>query len=340
MNETLRSELGRILVTGATGKVGRTLVSSLLAQDAAVTVLTRAPTTAQGLWPGQPIEVRQGDLTRPDSLGGICNGIDTLIHLASYAPQPGEPDIYNAPSHWPVTAEGTKNLMAQIAGSGVKRLVYLSTIKAMGDQAGSQGHPANESCAPAPDTLYGRAKLAAELDVLAAGAKADIAACVLRLPMVYGMDGEGNLARMITAIEAGRFPPWPRIDNHRSAIHVEDAVAAAILAAQHPASAGQTYVVTDGRGYSTRWIYERILVALGRPAPRWTVPLWALRLVAAGGSLGEQLLSRRMPLTLDGLDKLVGDAWYSSERLTKTLGFTPRHSLETEIPCLVRRMRG
>lgn len=326
-------------MTGATGRVGRLLVSTLLQAGQPVSILTRAPQAALDLWPGQRVDVRLGDLTDPSSLQSVCSGIDTLFHLASYAPRADEPDLYNAPNHWPVTAEGTANLMAEAADSSVKRLVYISTVKAMGDAAGELGRPADETLTPAPDTLYGRAKLAAEKRVLATGQTAGIQASVLRLPMVYGLDDKGNLARLIAAIAARRFPPWPRLDNRRSAIHIEDAVAAAILVARNPASAGQIYCVTDGRAYSTRWIYERILLALGRPIPRWTVPLWALRAAAAGGSIGERLLGRRLPLTLDGLSKLTGDAWYSSEKLERTLGFSPQYSLETEIPRLVRSIR-
>ena len=339
MTDADRTDLGRCLVTGATGRVGRALVAALLADGCPVAVLTRSAKVGRALWTDQAVEVRVGDLTDPASLAGVCDAVDTLFHLASYAPRPDEPDIYNAPGHWPVTAAGTEQIMAQARASGVKRILYISTIKAMGDQSGIQTSPADERTPPMPDALYGRAKLAAEGCVLDTGKAAGIKTAVLRLPMVYGLDNEGNIARMVAAVAAGRFPPWPRIGNHRSAIHVEDAVAAAILAARHPASDGETYCVTDGGTYSTRWIYERIRLALGRPIPRWTVPLWLLRGAAAVGTLGERLLGRRMPLTLDGLAKLNGDAWYSSAKLQTQLGFTPRHTLETEVSRLARRLR-
>ncbi len=261
------SDLGAILVTGATGQVGRTLVSALLRERQRVTILTRSPEVVDGLWPKGSVAVRAGDLTARDSLAGICEGIATVFHLASYAPRPDEPDIYNAPNHWPVTAEGSANLAAAVAASEVRRLVYVSTIKAMGDRAGALGHPAAEDIVPAPDTLYGRAKLAAEQSLLELGRARDIQVSVMRLPMVYGLNDKGNIARMVAAVASGRFPPWPHIENHRSAIHVADAVAAAILIARHPASGGQTYVATDGEGYATRWIYERILTGAGPPHP-------------------------------------------------------------------------
>jgi nucleoside-diphosphate-sugar epimerase len=117
---------------------------------------------------------------------------------------------------------------------------------------------------------------------------------------------------------------------------VGDTVRAALLLAQDPRAAGQVYLVTDGQPYSTRWLYEQIRRALGRPVPRWSVPLWLLKAVAASGSLAERASGRAMPLTRVGLSKLTGDAWYSSDKLQGELGFAPEHRLEEEIPRMVR----
>ncbi|WP_043755867.1 NAD-dependent epimerase/dehydratase family protein [Imhoffiella purpurea] len=340
MTPDAASPLGKVLVTGATGRVGRALVAALLERRCPVAVLTRSPEAARRLWPDGAVEVRLGDLRDPESLTGVGEDIQTLFHLASYAPRPDEPDIYNAPDHWPVTAEGTRNLLSRLDDSPLERILYVSTIKAMGDRAGARGHPADEDTPAEPESLYGRAKLNAEQAVLAWGRARGIQADVLRLPMVYGLEHEGNIVRMIEAVAKGRFPPWPRIHNRRSAVHIQDAVKAALLIAERPQDPGETYCVTDGRAYSTRWIYERIRLALGRPIPAWTVPEWMLKTAAAAGSLIERLLKRRMPLTLEGLSKLTGDAWYSSVKLQRRRGFTPRHSLEDEIPRLVRRMVG
>jgi nucleoside-diphosphate-sugar epimerase len=116
---------------------------------------------------------------------------------------------------------------------------------------------------------------------------------------------------------------------------VDDAVHAALLLAASDAAAGQVYLVTDGQPYSTRWLYERISEALSRPIPGWTVPAWSLQAVAAAGSLAERISGRAMPLTRVGLSKLMGDAWYSSERIGRELGFEPIHDLEQEIPRMV-----
>ena len=325
-----------VLVTGATGKVGRHLVVALLDLGAKVSILTRDPNRALGLWPGQRVDCRGADLTDARTLLGELNDIEVIFHLASYSPAPGEPDIYEAPAHWPVTAEGTRNLVEEAVAAGVRRLVYLSSVKAMGDAAGAGGEPADESTPPAPDTLYGRAKLEAERMVLQAGVEHDLHAAVLRLPMVYGLAGQGNIMRMIDAVARRRFPPWPRIENRRSAIHVDDVVRAALLAASLPQAAGQVYLLSDGGDYSTRWLYEQIRLALGRPAPRWTIPLWLLTTAARAGSAVERITGRAVPLTRSGLSKLTGDAWYNSGKIRRDLGFEPRHHLDEAIRGMVR----
>ncbi|HYN76547.1 MAG TPA: NAD-dependent epimerase/dehydratase family protein, partial [Lamprocystis sp. (in: g-proteobacteria)] len=313
------------------------LVGRLVGAGAQVAILTRDPRRAADLWPGLGIELRRADLTDPSTLRGLLDAIDTVFHLASHSPSPGEPAIYEAPAHWPVTALGTRHLVAAASAGKVRSLVYVSSVMAMGDAAGARGEPADERIEPRPETLYGRAKLAAERSVLAGGSGRPGHAVVVRLPMVYGLDGQGNVARLIDAVARRRFPPWPRIANRRSAIHVDDAVAAVLRAAQAPPAAGQVYLVTDGHAYSTRGLYEQIQAALDRAVPGWSVPLWGLEAVAALGSVAERLAGVAMPLTRAGLSKLTGDAWYCSDKICRELGFAARYSLAQEIPTLVRR---
>jgi len=320
-----------VLVTGATGKVGRHLVSALLDEGARVSILTRTPERARSLWPVAEIDCRIGDLTDGSTLASILKGIEAVFHLASYAPATDEADVYDVPAHWTVTAQGTRALVAVAVAAGVQRLVYLSSVKAMGDGVGAGDTPADESTPPAPDSLYGRAKLEAERLVLQAGTENRLHTAVLRLPMVYGLDGQGNIARMMDAVARGRFPPWPRIENRRTAVHVDDAVSAALLAARIPRAAGQVYLVNDGETYSTRWLYEQMCIALDRRVPRWTIPLWLLDIAAGIGSFVQRLTGRAMPLTRTGLSKLTGNAWYSAEKIRRELGFAPKRSLLSEI---------
>jgi len=99
------------LVTGATGKVGRRLVTALLEQGTDVAILTRHPESARLLWPGERLDIRGADLTDPSTLIDQLDGIELVFHLASHTPPSQAPDIYEAAAHWPVTAEGIQNLL-------------------------------------------------------------------------------------------------------------------------------------------------------------------------------------------------------------------------------------
>jgi nucleoside-diphosphate-sugar epimerase len=140
---------------------------------------------------------------------------------------------------------------------------------------------------------------------------------------------------MIAAIDRGIFPPLPELGNRRSMVHVVDAVQAAVLAAHTPAANGQCYIVTDGRAYSTHELYELICRALGKPIPRWHVPLWSLKALGKVGDAIGQISGIRFLFDSDALDKLIGSAWYSSDKISRQLGYCPTITLETAMPELI-----
>jgi nucleoside-diphosphate-sugar epimerase len=120
---------------------------------------------------------------------------------------------------------------------------------------------------------------------------------------------------------------------------VLDAVQASLLCATREEAIGKVYLVTDGASYSTRWIYEQIRVGLGRDIPRWTLPFWCWELGARLGTVAELLAKRPMPLTLEALRKLSGNAWFSSKRIETELRFRPRFTLGPEIQAMAERYR-
>ncbi|MFN3595635.1 MAG: NAD-dependent epimerase/dehydratase family protein, partial [Thiobacillaceae bacterium] len=154
-----------------------------------------------------------GDLLDPASLARACEGVDTVFHCAGYAHAfaSSDPD-----AHWRIDFEGTRNLVQAASEAGVRRFVFLSSVKAMAEP--------NDACVDEdwpgePATPYGKAKRAAEEAVLDAGAKYGMHVVNLRLAMVYGRGGRGNLERMARAIRAGWFPRLPETGNRRSLVH-------------------------------------------------------------------------------------------------------------------------
>ena len=312
-----------VLVAGATGFIGCKLVDALYVRKRTICALARDISKIRSLWPQSDIAGHGGDIANAETLKDVCAGVHTVFHLASYAEEV-QVDETEDP-HWRVTMEGTRHLLEAAVHSGVKRFIYVSSVKAMGEGGESC---LDESSPAAPVSSYGRAKLEAERLVLEAGKKHGMLVCNLRLPLVYGRDNRGNTWRMIAAIDRGQFPPLPETGNKRSMVHVDDVIQALWLVAENPASHGQTYIVTDGRIYSTHQIYVAIHKALGRPLPRWDIPIGLLRMAARIGDAIGRIRGRSFVFDSGVLNKLTGSACYSCEKIKMELGYRPTRFLE------------
>lgn len=316
----------RSLVTGATGFVGRALIGRL--RDSGHEVLGLARTG--GSTPPNLV-VRDLSLLDPDD--GVCAGIDVVYHLAAKTHDIHE-QAEAAAEYERTNVEGTRRLVATAQAGGVRRFVFVSSVKVLDE--GNQV-PATEDTTPQPLTPYGRSKLEAERIVWSAAATGAFEATCLRFPLVYGPSQRGNLQRMVSAIARGTFLPPPRTTNNRSMLHVENAVDALVLAGTHPAAAGQTYLVTDGRAYSTREIYDGVRAALGRSPSRLAVPGFVFRALAAAGDVARLVLRRRVGFDSEALQKLLGSAVYDSSRIVRELGYAPTRDLMSSLPGLVNQ---
>jgi UDP-glucose 4-epimerase len=328
MNTDLRRS--RVLVTGGSGFIGRNLVDALIQRGADVTILCRHPAPD-----GRKCKTVTGDLTRRETLNGVCHGFGVVFHLAGDAHAMDRIDGDNTGLGWRTTVEGTRELVDQSIRSGVGRFLFFSSVKAMGEGGKDC---LDETSASLPLTSYGKAKREAEKIVLDACHRG-LASTVLRLPMVYGPGCKGNLPRMIQTIARGLFPPLPEIGNKRSMVHVRDVVEAALLAAGNPTAAGKIYLVTDGQAYSTRQIYEWICAEVGRPVPRWTIPLSLIKVAAHAGDMMGRIRGRRLFFDTEALNKLTGSAWYNSDKIRSELNYRPAHTLKSSLHEIVAEVR-
>ena len=285
------------LITGANGFIGQRLLGP---KDLG---LTRSHSV-------KPQLVR-GDLFDFPSLVSACEGVDTVFHCAGYAHAFKSSDTNLC---WRVNYDGTCNLMTAAAEAGVRRFVFLSSVKAM-------AHPgdfcADEEFSGEPVTDYGKSKRAAENVVLEVGAKYGMHVVNLRLAMVYGLGGRGNLERMARAIQSGWFPPLPETGNRRSLVHIQDVVEVVRMVAERPESDGRTYIIADKNAYSGRQIYEHIRAALGLSTKSsFEVPESLLR---TAGRLNNRLG--------EVVDRLIGSECYSPARIELELGWQARVNL-------------
>jgi UDP-glucose 4-epimerase len=304
------------LVTGATGFIGRRLVRELEADGATCRRLSRQPVS----WADSLVT----DLADKPALTAACTGVDRIFHCAGHAHAFSSLTGDDAALHWQVNFEGTRNLVEAAGQSGVKRFVFLSSVKAMAEPGECC---ADEDFPGQPETAYGQAKRAAEEAVLEGGRRYGMHVANLRLAMVYGSGGRGNLERMGRLVRRGLFPPLPETGNHRSLVHVDDVVTAMRLVAGDDRANGGTYIVASSEAPSGRELFDALRSALGMPRCSWAVPGGLLRAVAIGADGLEAIVKRRMPFDSEVLDRLLGSAWYSPARIERDLGWRARVSL-------------
>jgi len=321
----------KILITGATGFIGKHLLKLLLEEQFAVRALIR--NQQQSTLLPSATDCFIGDLSDPKSLIGVCDNIDTVFHLGGYAHAWDEKNSSFADQHHTINYLGTKNVLEEALRAKVKSFIYFSTVKAVAD---SEKY-IDESWEEQPNSPYGIAKRKAEKFVLEH--KRDMHVCVLRPALVYGPQWKGNLAAMLRAIDRGIFLPLPETHNQRSLVSINDVCKAAILAVRNLTANGKIYFVTDGTFYSTRRLYVAMCHALGRRIPSWHVPLWFFKVLARIGDLGTKITRRRLPFSSDALTKLFGSAQYSSQRIQQDLHFKAGYDLEKMLPEIISAYR-
>lgn len=321
--------MNKILITGATGFIGRQLVDTLRQHAFAVRALVR--NAEQSVHLSNEVETVKGDLTQPQSLLGACEGIDTVFHLGGYAHAWAQQASTLADKHHAVNYLGTQHILQEAVRAGVKQFVYFSSVKAVADSEAC----IDECYDAVPETPYGIAKREAEKSVLTTGSDTGMHVCVLRPALVYGPHWKGNLQSMLRAIDKGMFLPLPETHNRRSMVSINDICRAALLAARHPLANGKIYFVTDGVYYSTRQLYLFMCEALGKRPPMWHVPMFMFKLLAQVGDGIGKLSGRRMPFNSDALSKLFGSAHYNAGRIQQELGFTPEDDFKKMLPIIV-----
>ena len=322
----------RVLVTGAGGFLGSALVTDLLEAGYDVRALVRA---GSSLSTCTTRDVIVGDVRDTRCAQTAAAGCDSVIHLAGKAHALDESRVKEE-EYRSVNVDGTRRLLEGAAVGGVRTFVFASSVKVFGE---STAGCVDESRLPAPQTPYARSKWEAEQLVASYANEKGLAAVSFRLPLVYGPTHKGNLFRMLSAIDRGWFPPLPRLPAVRSMLHVENFVSAVRTALNARTFLRPAYVVADAEPYSVSEICDRLREGLGKPPPRVRIPLWTLTLSARCGDVLERLLRKPLPLSSSVLEKLIGQAWYSSAALTRDLGYRPLHTFHEAVPELIQYYR-
>jgi nucleoside-diphosphate-sugar epimerase len=223
-----------------------------------------------------------------------------------------------------VNGKGTAEVAQRAKAAGVRRFVFMSSVKALGEPGKDLVREDQESTARDP---YGRSKHDAEVAVLGLHS-ADFQVVVLRPTLVYGPGAKGNLESLLRFVRGGRRPPLPVLRNRRSLVGVNDLTTATVLVGTHPDAGGRAYTVTDGRVYSTTDIIDALAAGVGvtRRAP-FALPIPVLRSAALLGDLASLVTAGRWPYGTAALHRLLSNAEYEARGLAQMVGFRPKESL-------------
>jgi nucleoside-diphosphate-sugar epimerase len=267
-----------VLVTGANGFIGRAMCGAAVLRGFSVRGATRVPAAL----PSGSENVVVGGVDGATDWRNALKGSDSVIHLASRVhvmrDDAGDP----LAEFRKVNVAGTLNLAKQAAEAGVRRFVFLSSIKVSGESSPSD-RPFSADDLPAPEDAYSISKFEAEKGVFALARETGMEVVVIRSPLVYGPGVKANFRSMLTWLAKGiPLPLGAVVDNRRSLVGLDNLVDLVLVCLLHPAAANQVFLVSDGEDVSTAGLLRGTAAAMGKRA--WLIPV-PVKLLELGGSL-------------------------------------------------------
>lgn len=277
-----------ILVTGANGFVGHALCAELVRRGVKVRGAVRS--LAHLLDPiGEPVEI--GDINAATDWSGMFAGIDAVIHLAARVHLMHDDAVDPLAEFRKVNVEGTLNLAKQAAKAGVRRFIFISSIKVNGESTQS-GKPYTADDRPAPVDPYAISKHEAEVALRQIADETGMEVVIIRPSLVYGPGVKANFLNMMHWLNKGIPLPLGAVNNKRSLVALDNLLDLIMTCIDHPSAANQTFLVSDGEDISTTELLERMATALGKPARLLPVPMDLLQLGAT--LLGKRAFYQRL----------------------------------------------
>lgn len=262
--------------------------------------------------------VRVGDLIPESDWKDALNGVDSVIHLAARVHVMRDEASDPLAEFLRVNVEGTLNLARQAAFAGVRRFIFVSSVKVNGEST-VLGKPFFADDSPEPQDPYGISKLEAEKGLRKLASSTGMEVVIIRPPLVYGPGVKANFASMMSWLQRGIPLPLGAIHNKRSFVALDNLVDFIVTCLAHPAAANQTFLVSDGEDLSTTALLQRMGRALGKPARLMPVP--AGLMVVAANLLGKGDVPQR----------LFGSLQVDSSKARHLLGWKPVVTVNEEL---------
>ncbi len=298
----------QVLVTGASGFVGSRLSALLAESGYTVRRACRSGGSAnEAGW------VTVGELGPETDWSAALEGVDAVVHLAARVHVMGESPEAARRASRTANVEGTARLAEAAVAAGVRRFIYASSIKVLGER--TEGRPFRPEDIPAPEDPYAVSKWEAEQALAHIAARSTLEPVILRPPLIYGPGVKANFLRLLHWVERGVPLPFGRVRNRRSLLYVDNFTHLVRDCLERSDIAGRVFLPSDGEPVSTGELICRLAEALGRPCRLLPVPTGALRMVAT--LLGKGAEAGRL------LDSLEVD----DPTLKAVLGWSPTYTL-------------
>ncbi len=278
----------KILVTGATGFIGQAVVKKLLALAFSVSAAVRSVSPAL---PNSLTQIEIGDLASLPEDNSFLQGIDVVIHIAARAHIMNETESEPLAEFRKINTTATLNLAVQAAEAGVKRFIFISSIKVNGESTTRSLAFTSESTL-IPTDPYALSKFEAEHGLLSLTKNTRMEVVIIRPPLVYGPGVKANFLTMINWVDTGIPLPLGAIHNKRSLIALDNLVSFICHCINHPKAGNEVFLISDGEDISTTQLLKKVAKALHKKSRLLPVPVRLMRIVAR--LIGKQAIASRL----------------------------------------------
>ncbi|MGZ3240097.1 MAG: UDP-glucose 4-epimerase family protein [Burkholderiaceae bacterium] len=272
----------KILVTGANGFIGAALCEKLKECEISFVSAVRKKVASH--------QFQINDLTYPVDWSQALSGCDTVIHLAARVHVMHDTSINPAAAYKAINVDATLHLAKQAVQCGVKRFVYLSSIKVNGEE--TTGRPYTASDMPLPIDPYGQSKLEAEIALKKLSNETGLEVVIIRPPLVYGPRVQANFLKLIKIVKWQIPLPFGAIHNRRSMVALDNLVDLLIVCSQHPNASGQIFMVSDDSDVSITELLKILARAMKKRA--FLLPIPAPLLAGTARLFGKTAVMNRL----------------------------------------------
>lgn len=304
----------KICVTGASGFIGKELCVQLLKAQYNV-VATVRNTKLLSLSEQKNLKISEvANIDINSNWSEIFSGINCVIHCAARVHVMKENEVDALSSYRRVNVEGTRNLAEQAFSAGVKRLIFLSSIKVNGENT-NRSYFKNTDI-PSPTDAYSISKWEAEQALQEISKQTGLEVVIVRVPLVYGKEVKGNFLHLLNIVAKGIPLPFSKVKNLRSFLGLDNLIAFLICCIDHPKASGQTFLLSDGEDISTCDLIKKIADNMQKPSRIFSVPIFFLRFL--GKVLGKS----------SEMNRVINSLQIDSSFTFKFLGWKPTTSID------------